>query len=116
MIKSLGLLSSAGKASFYNIKTQKSSPIDSTNRHICLFSSRRRGPFLGPLLLFVSLHVNKTSNMAHEVRTSRDILDKFNANNAKILALGLVIGFSVFHGIRHLRYGKAFKSFYLFLP
>lgn len=37
--------------------------------------------------------------------TAERIIDQINADNAKRLALLLVIGFAAYHGMLHLRYG-----------
>lgn len=35
-----------------------------------------------------------------------ELIKKINAKNAKIVAFGLVLGFILYHGIIHLRYGE----------
>lgn len=37
---------------------------------------------------------------------AEQIIDQINADNAKRIALILVVGFAAYHGILHLRYGK----------
>lgn len=38
--------------------------------------------------------------------TAEKFIDQLNVENAKLLALVLVIGFIGYHGILHLRYGE----------
>ena len=38
--------------------------------------------------------------------TGNEFIDKLNVKNAKLIAICIVIGFSIFHGLRHLKYGK----------
>ena len=46
-----------------------------------------------------------------------DFIDKLNVKNAKIIAICLVIGFSVFHGISHIKYGKfSFENYTIIMP
>lgn len=35
-----------------------------------------------------------------------ELIKKINATNAKHVACGLILGFIIYHGIIHLRYGK----------
>lgn len=37
---------------------------------------------------------------------AEQLIDQINADNAKRIALLLVIGFVIYHGVLHLRYGK----------
>jgi hypothetical protein len=39
-------------------------------------------------------------------KSAAEIIQQINAKNAKLLALALVIGFIIYHGMLHLRYGK----------
>jgi hypothetical protein len=39
-------------------------------------------------------------------KSAAEIIQQINAKNAKLLALALVIGFVIYHGMLHLRYGK----------
>jgi hypothetical protein len=51
-------------------------------------------------------------------KSAAEIIQQINAKNAKLLALALVIGFVMYHGILHLKYGKQaifIKIFVVFL-
>jgi hypothetical protein len=39
-------------------------------------------------------------------KSAAEIIQQINAKNAKLLAVALVIGFIIYHGMLHLRYGK----------
>jgi hypothetical protein len=39
-------------------------------------------------------------------KSAAEIIQQINAKNAKLLALTLVIGFIIYHGMLHMRYGK----------
>lgn len=39
---------------------------------------------------------------------SVDIVKQINAKNAKYVACGFVVGFILYHGIVHVRYGRLF--------
>jgi len=39
-------------------------------------------------------------------KSAAEIIQQINVKNAKLLALTLVIGFIIYHGMLHLRYGK----------
>lgn len=39
-----------------------------------------------------------------------ELIKKINAKNAKYVAFSLVLGFILYHGIIHLRYGKLAKA------
>ena len=39
-------------------------------------------------------------------RSAAEIIQQINVKNAKLLALVLVVGFVLYHGMLHLRYGK----------
>lgn len=43
---------------------------------------------------------------------SVDVVKQINSKNAKYVACGLVIGFILYHGIVHIRYGRLWE----FLP
>lgn len=47
--------------------------------------------------------------MVNDTKTkskAEQLIDQINADNAKRIALLLVIGFAIYHGVLHLRYGK----------
>lgn len=39
--------------------------------------------------------------------SGNEIIDQLNIRNAKIIAVFLVLGFSIYHGIRHIKYGES---------
>jgi hypothetical protein len=39
-------------------------------------------------------------------KSAAEIIQQINAKNAKLLALALVMGFVLYHGMLHLKYGK----------
>lgn len=43
---------------------------------------------------------------------SAEIIKQINAKNAKLVALVLVVGFILYHGTVHLRYGKWYTTVY----
>lgn len=40
---------------------------------------------------------------------AEQFIEQINADNAKRIAVLLVIGFSIYHGILHLRFGKYYE-------
>lgn len=39
-------------------------------------------------------------------RSAEKIIKQINSKNAKLVAFGLIIGFILYHGVIHLRFGK----------
>ena len=52
---------------------------------------------------------------ADQGKSAAEIIQQLNAKNAKLLAFAFVIGFVIYHGMLHLRYGSLFYFFVLII-
>lgn len=62
-------------------------------------------------MFFLHWLLLQLSNMSYvasskQGKSAAEIIQQINVKNAKLLALTLVIGFVIYHGMLHLRYGK----------
>lgn len=47
-------------------------------------------------------------NDGHHQTQAEFLIQQINVNNAKKVALAIVIGFIIYHGLIHIQYGKIF--------